>query len=52
MKKRRVKYLRANLCEARNTAAQFILSISKNECNLKDANTQSIFHLLLVIFFE
>jgi hypothetical protein len=47
---RRVEYHRASLSEARNTAAQFIMSISKNEYDLKDPDTaESIFNLIMVI---
>jgi len=46
-----IRYRHANLSEARNTAAQFILSISKNEYNLYDADTLDfIFYLIMIIF--
>lgn len=49
--KRCVRYNRARLSEARDTAAQFIISLSKNEYDLEDSDTvQSIFDLILALF--
>ncbi|CAF0727527.1 unnamed protein product [Adineta steineri] len=46
-----IEWRRANICEARNTAIQFIIGISKNAYNLNDFDTiNSIFTLLMVIF--
>ena len=46
-----LEYHRASLSEARNIAAQFVLSISKNEYNLHHPNTiESIFQLIKIIF--
>ena len=40
-----------DLSEARNTVAQFILSISKNEYDLNHSNTvQSIYNLISLSF--
>ncbi len=51
--KRPVEYHRANLSEARNMAAQFILSMNNNEYDLNDSHTvQSVFDLVLVIFLH
>jgi hypothetical protein len=48
--KRRIEYYRANLSEARNTAAEFIIAIHKNEYNLLDSDTiETIFSLIMVI---
>jgi hypothetical protein len=48
--KRRIEYYRANLSEARNTAAEFIIAIHKNEYNLLDSDTmETIFSLIVVI---
>ncbi|CAF0761309.1 unnamed protein product [Adineta steineri] len=46
-----IQWRPANIREARNIAAQFIISISKNAYNLNDLNTiNSIFTLLMDIF--
>lgn len=50
-KKLRVEYIRANnRLEVRDTAAQFIIALTKNEYNLDDSNTlESIFSLIMAI---
>ena len=47
---KRVKYHRATLSEARQTAAQFVIGLSKNEYQLNDPNTtKNILHLINII---
>jgi hypothetical protein len=49
-KNKRIRYRRANVLEARDTAAQFIIAINNNEYNLDDSRTMnSIFCQVLVI---
>jgi hypothetical protein len=50
-KKFRVEYSRAtNLLEVRDTAAQFLFGLTKNEYNFDDSNTlSSIFSLIIII---
>jgi hypothetical protein len=49
--KRHVEYHRANLSEARNTAAEFIIALSTNKYDLSDSNAVTIvFSLNMVIF--
>ncbi|CAF0823421.1 unnamed protein product [Adineta steineri] len=48
---KRIDWRRANICEVRNIAAQFIIGISKNAYILNDSGTRnSIFTLLMDIF--
>jgi hypothetical protein len=51
-KKVRVKYsLAKNLLEVRDTAVEFIVSLSKNEYDLNDSNTlHNVYSLIMVIF--
>ena len=49
----RLEYRKANLSEARQTAAEFIIALAKNEYKLRDTNTRrSIFNLINVILFN
>ncbi|CAF1439750.1 unnamed protein product [Adineta steineri] len=49
--KKHLEWHRANICEVRNIAAQFIIGISKNAYNLNDSGTRdSIFTLLMDVF--
>ena len=46
----KVKYLRASLSEARQTAAELVVGIAKNEYQMDDANTaNNVFNLMNVI---
>ncbi|CAF3719792.1 unnamed protein product [Rotaria socialis] len=48
---KRVEYHKANILEARQTAAEFIIALSKSEYNLDDSNTLTcIFSLIMIIF--
>jgi hypothetical protein len=51
--KRRVKYREAIISEARQTAAEFIIALSKNEYNLCDSHTvEQVFSLIKVILYN
>ncbi len=50
--KRRIEYHRANLSEARNTAAEFIIAIHKNEYNLLDFGTMEIIFSLITVILS
>jgi len=48
-----IKYHKANVSEARQTAAEFIISLAKNEYKLSDSNTnKTIFTLINIILFN
>ncbi|CAF1562872.1 unnamed protein product, partial [Rotaria sordida] len=49
----RVKYYKANLSEARQTAAEFLIALARNQYKLSDSNTRKdIFTLINIILFN
>jgi hypothetical protein len=48
-----IKYHKANLSEARQTAAEFVIALAKNEYKLSDSNiNESIFTLINIVLFN